>query len=256
MKALCAVSIVGSILVFVRVSTAQHTIVINDSLASNADTLLVKHGAQGMGKIAKWRIGDYEVVASHMGPTTIRTRGNKTEAESSSTGKFSFVLTNRTPDSASVNAAHSSTVHSLHDKGRDRGWTFGIHDEVVLDSANGTASITLTGDTTDTWALRVGVTMGDSTAREYEGVLTNGDRRIVISPASSRTHGRWGVLGSAAGFEFTENGQSLCALQYFGGTFGNTTLVWMLRSLDARTKLLLAAAMTAVLQMKSMEGGR
>jgi hypothetical protein len=97
--------------------------------------------------------------------------------------------------------------------------------------------------------------MGDSTAGKYQAVLTNGKRRIVISPASSKTHGRLGVLGSAAGYEFIENGQSLCALQYFGGKFGNTTLVWMLRSLDARTKLMLAAAMTAVLQMKSMEGG-
>jgi len=97
--------------------------------------------------------------------------------------------------------------------------------------------------------------MSDSTAGKYQAVLTNRERRIVISPARSKTHGRFGVLGSAAGYEFIENGQSLCALQYFGGTFGNTTLVWMLRSLDTRTRLMLAAAMTAVLQMKSMEGG-
>jgi hypothetical protein len=257
MKVFCAVSLLGGILVAVPVSAAQHNIVISDSLAANADTLIVKHGAQWVGRIAKWRIGDYEVVSSKMGPTTTRTKGNllRTEAASSSTGKFSFVLTNRTTDSARVNAAHNITVQSLHDMGLGHGWAIGSHDEVVLDSENGTASITLNGDTTDTWALLVGVTMGDSTAGKYQAVLTNGERRIVISPASSKTHGRFGLLGSAAGYEFIENGQSLCALQYFGGTFGNTTLVWMLRSLDARTKLMLAAAMTAVLQMKSMEGG-
>ena len=256
MKVFCAVSLLGAILVAVPVSAAQHNIVISDSLAANADTLIVKQGAQSGRRIWKWRIGDYEVVSSKMGPTAMRKRGDRTGAESTSTGGFSFVLTNRTADSAMVNAVHSITVHSLQDAGQGSGWTLGRHDDVVLDSANGAASITLNGDTTDTWALQVGVTMGDRQAAIYRAALSNGKRRIVISPASSKTHGRFGVLGSAAGYEFSENGQSLCALQYFGGKFGNTTLVWMLRSLDARTKLLLAAAMTAVLQMKSMEGGQ
>ena len=256
MKVFCAVTLLGGILVAVPVSAAQHNIVISDSLAANADTLIVKRGAQGMGRIAKWRIGDYEVVSSKMGPTTTRTKGNPlgTERESSS-GKFSFVLTNKTTDSAKVTAAHNVTVQSLHDVPLVHGWAIGLHDEVVLDSENGTASITLNGDTTDTWALVVGVRMRDSTAGKYQAILTNGERKIVLSPASSRTRGGFAGLGSAAGYEFIENGTSLCALQYFGGTWGNTTLVWMLRSLDARTKLMLAAAMTAVLQMKSMEGG-
>jgi hypothetical protein len=128
-------------------------------------------------------------------------------------------------------------------------------DEVMLDSANGTALITINGDTTDTWTLLMGVTIGPRREANHQAVLTNGERTIVLSPASSNTHGRSDVPGTAAGFEFIENGQSLCALQYFGGTFGNTSIVWMLRSLDARTKLMLAAAMTAVLQMKSPQGG-
>jgi hypothetical protein len=54
------------------------------------------------------------------------------------------------------------------------------------------------------------------------------------------------------GYEFIENGQSLCALQYYGGgAFGmNKNIIWIRRNLEARMKLILAAAMTAVLQIK------
>ena len=208
-----------------------------------------------MGRIAKWRIGDYAVVSSKMRPTTTRTKGNVlTQSESRSTEEFSFVLTNGTPDSARVDVAHNTTVQSLHQMELGHGWSIGS-DEVVLDSENATASITINGDTSDTWALLMGVTIGHRADGDYHAVLTNGERKIAISPASSNTQGRSGVLGTAAGYEFIENGQSLCALQYFGGRFGNTTIAWMLKSLDARTKLVLAAAMTAVLQMKSPQGG-
>jgi len=55
----------------------------------------------------------------------------------------------------------------------------------------------------------------------------------------------------ALGYEFIESGQSLGAVQYFGGSFDFTQVVWMHSGLDARTKLILAAAMTAVLQARS-----
>lgn len=58
----------------------------------------------------------------------------------------------------------------------------------------------------------------------------------------------------ALGCEFVENGQALCALQYFGGTSGGpnamtTYIVWMNRNQDRRMQLVLAAAMTAILQL-------
>ena len=257
MKVFCAVSLLVGMLVAVPVSAAQHNIVISDGLAGNADTLNVKKGAQGLGRIAKWRFGDYAVVSSKMRPTTTRAIGNvlNTEPESRSTGEFSFVLTNGTIDSARVNVAHSTTFHSRHQEMESgRGLSISS-DEVMLDSANGTALITINDDTTDTWTLLMGVTIGPRREANHQAVLTNGERTIVLAPASSNTEGRHDVPGTAAGFEFIENGQSLCALQYFGGTFGNTSIVWMLRSLDARTKLMLAAAMTAVLQMKSSRLG-
>ena len=58
------------------------------------------------------------------------------------------------------------------------------------------------------------------------------------------------------GYEFTENGHSLCAFQSFGGGLrGGTRAVWMERSLDAKLKLMLAAAMTTILQVDSSDTG-
>jgi hypothetical protein len=56
------------------------------------------------------------------------------------------------------------------------------------------------------------------------------------------------------GYEFVEDGRSLCAIQTFGGLYKETgRMVWMHRSLEARDKLVLAAAITAILQMESSQ---
>jgi hypothetical protein len=55
------------------------------------------------------------------------------------------------------------------------------------------------------------------------------------------------------GYEFVENGRSLCAVEYFSsglaGSAKNT--VWMDRNADTRLQLVLAAAMTAVLELQA-----
>ena len=59
----------------------------------------------------------------------------------------------------------------------------------------------------------------------------------------------------AMGFEFIEDGHSHCAVEYFSsgisGMYKNT--VWMDRDADPRMRLVLAAAMTAVLELKCNE---
>jgi len=60
-------------------------------------------------------------------------------------------------------------------------------------------------------------------------------------------------LFPALGYEFIENGQTLSALQYFGGgALGyNKNIVWIHNSLDEKVKLILAAASTAILQIQT-----
>lgn len=216
---------------------------LSDSLAARAARLDVKKGTQWAGHIARWHFGDYAVVASKGGWTTTRTDAWFFELASSTSEKFSFVLANGTADSATVNAARHVTVQSLRALPLGNGWWLG-QDELVQESDNLVALISLARDTSDKWQLFMGVS--------NRTFLTNGTRTIVLSLASSNKD-LYDVRGwPALGYEFVENGQSVGAVQFFSGSAAAPSVVWLQRSLDAETKLILAAAMTAVLQVKSL----
>jgi hypothetical protein len=227
------------------VTAAQKTIRISDTLAANADKLKVNNPAQWAGRIAGWRFGDYAVATSKQGPVETATTQNllKTKGDSSTSEQFSFVLTDKSTDSAMVNATRSSTAQFLRGLRLGHGWSIGA-DEVVSESHNFAALITINRDTSDTWAFFLGVTGSPS----YTGFLTNGERRITVAAASSNRD-PFDLKGwPALGYEFLENGRALGAIQYFA-LGPSAQFVWLDRNLDGRTKLLLAAAMTAVLQM-------
>src|SRR5439155_22056901 len=133
-------------------STAQKTFVTSDSIVAKDERMSVKKRTKWMGKIARWRFGDYAVVSSKTGGTTTSTKGKlfKTKTESGSTEKFSFVLTNGTTDSAIVIAARNVNVQELHKLDLGHGWSLGSY-ELVLESENFTAFITINPDTTETW---------------------------------------------------------------------------------------------------------
>jgi len=252
MQAFRVVRLFAGLVAAPAVSAAQRTIRISDSLARNAERLKVERGAQWMGHIGKWRFGDYAVVSGKPGWTHTRTTGNffQTESESRTHETFTFVMTNAATDSAIVNAARDVNVQELHKLDLGHGWSLGS-DELVQESENFTALITINRDTTETWVLFLGSTSGRDSEGKHVASLTNGERRILLSLASSNKDVYDFRGWPALGYEFVENGQSLCALQYFGGSFDFTQVVWMHSNLDARTKLILAAAMTAVLQLRT-----
>src|SRR2546430_14046038 len=252
MKVFGAVLFFAGLVAAPAVSAAQKTIRISDSLARNAERLKVERGAQWMGHIGKWRFGDYAVVSGKPGWITTRTTGNffQTETERRSAETFSFVFTNAATDSAIVNAARNVDVQALHKLDLGHGWSLGS-DELVQESEDFTALLTINRDTTETWVLLLGSTSGRDSEGKHVAFLTNGERRILLSLASSNKDVYDFRGWPALGYEFVENGQSLCALQYFGGLFDFRQIVWMHSNLDARTKLVLAAAMTAVLQLRT-----
>ncbi len=252
MKVFGAVLFFAGLVAAPAVSAAQKTIRISDSLARNAERLKVERGDQWMGHIWKWRFGDYAVVSGKPGWTHTRTTGNffQTESESRTHETFTFVLTNAATDSAVVNAARNANVQELHKLDLGHGWSLG-RDELVQESENFTALITINRDTTETWVLFLGSTSGRDSEGKHVAFLANGERRILLSLASSNKDVYDFRGWPALGYEFVENGQSLCALQYYGGSYDFTQVVWMHRSLDTRMKLILAAAMTAVLQVRS-----
>ena len=238
---------------------AQKEIVIDDSLAANATKLNVKMGGQGFGKTWKFRFGDYGVVSSKAGWTSTTAKGNlfNTKTESKSTQKFSFVMTNTGNDSALVNAASNINTKELH--GFEISPSFSVgEDELLYESNNFSVYIYINNDSTDTWALLMNITRGSKTEKSWEAVLSNGVTKIFLYPASSLKDSKDNQSFPARGYEFIENEKSIGAVQYLGGGMigYNKNIVWLDNRLDEKTKLILAAAMTAIMQKKTAEMGR
>jgi len=234
-------------------SQAQKDIVISDSLAVNGEKLKVKMGTQGLGKIWKMKFGNYAVISSKQGWTTTSSKGNyfNTKTETKSAVKFSFLMTNKLNDTARVNAANNISTQLLHEVEIFSNVFWG-NNELLQESQNFSAYITINGDTTEVWALLMNIIRGSNTEGTYDVILTNGDRKIFVTPASSNKNGTDSRSTPALGYEFIENGQSLSALQYYGGGMMvmNKNIVWIHNSLDEKFKLIIAAASTAILQTK------
>lgn len=232
------------------VSTAAQSIQIDPSLAGNAYKLPVKKGAQWPGKIAKWRFGEFAVASSRMGTTT--TTANvplfSLTDKRKSRNTFSFVLVNAARDSAAVRTEHRRYLEQGRPIYIGNSVSIG-DDELRWASDEFEASLVVAGDTSDTWSLRTLYAEGPDAEGTYEAVLTNGQRTIVLEPVSIAEEDRKPLASPAYGYEFFEGEESLGAVQYQGGMSGQKYIVWLRRDLDPRMRLLLAAAMTALLQM-------
>lgn len=241
--------------IFAGTTNAQKKgIIISENLVANSKPLKVKMGAQKMGKIWSFKFGDYAVTDSKNGWTTTTSKSNlfNTKTESKSTEKFAFTLTSKTGDYAKVNAANNIEIKTLQETELFAGFYIG-DDEVLLDSRNFTAFINLNQDTTEIWILYMNVTTGNTVDNGGTAFLTNGERKIFIISTDSNKNGTDSRTFPALGYEFFENEQPVCALQYFGGgAFGmNKNIVWIHDNLNSEMKLILAAAMTSVLQLKN-----
>lgn len=240
------------LLILAKNTRAQSEIVISDHLAGNATKLKVKMGVQRMGKIWNFRFGDYAVASSKMGWTRTRAGSNffDTQTETNSTGKFSFVLVNKTNDSAEVNAVNNIDIQSLRGV-RILGNLFIDSEEQLRESKNFSAFITNNRDTSEIWALFMNETISNTWSR-YEAFLTNGEREILFTSATSHKKDAANAL-PALGYELVEDGESIAAVQYLGaGVLGqNKNIIWLRKDLNEKMKIILAAAITAVLQDKN-----
>jgi hypothetical protein len=235
---------------------SQKTIVIDESLSANAEIMKVKMGIQWIGKMWKFRFGDYAVVSSKMALTTGTSKtnlfGNRTENKNKN--KFSFLMKGPTPDTARVNAAQNIDVKTSQSI-EILPHLFLGSDEVLEETDNFVAFININEDTTDTWALVMNVMRGTGVegGNQRESFLANGVRKILLVPVTSNKNGDASRGLPALGYELSENGQALGAVQYYGGGLlgWNKNIIYIHRNLEPKMKLLLAAAMTAVLQVKA-----
>ena len=266
MKTLRSVLLIAGLLVAVPASAKPKHILISDTLLAHAEPWDVKRNDKWT-VMNRWTFGDYAVVASKTGWITGGTHTNlfKTKTESHSENKFSFVMSNKT-DSAFVDAVRQIVTQSNPGLKVAEGVHVGGTGRTVQTNRF-IASITIGRDTTEVWDLLIGDTEVSEFSYDRDdlasqtSVLIHGDRRIALVPAFSNKLDKKPSVGSllgmqlhpgAMGYVFVEDGRSLCAVEYFSsgisGYYKNT--VWMDRSADPQLQLVLAAAMTSVLELK------
>jgi len=251
---LLRIYILAFLLIIAQHANSQKDIVISDSLVENGEKLNVKMGSQGFGKIWKFHFGEYGVVSSKLGWTVTSNKGNflNTRTESKSTQKFSFLMTGKANDFATVNAASNISVQSLQGMEIFPHFSWGSN-ELVQESSNFSAFISINGDTSEIWALLMNMVRGNNEQAKDDAVLINGERKILVTPTTSNRNGGDRRSQPALGYEYVEDGQSLGAVQYYGGgAFGmNKNIVWIGKKLEDKMKLVLAATSTAILQLKA-----
>jgi hypothetical protein len=232
----------------------QKNIVLSEPLATSGTEMKVKMGTQWMGKIWNFRFGEYAVSSSKNGWTTTNSKSNffNTKTQSISKQKFSFVLSQGNKSNATVNAATQITMEELNSFQISPGLFIG-RDELTAGSELFTAIITISTDTSATWSLMMLTSGGSKVEQQYRAQLTNGERNILIVPVNSNKYGEDSRSIPALGYELHEAGSALSALQYYGGgMLGlNKNIIWIDKTLEQDMQLILAAAMTAILQVKA-----
>lgn len=241
------------ILIFsTNISAQDKSIVISDSLKMNSDELTVKMGSKWFGKIWKFSFGQYAVISGKLNwmRTNYKTDLLDTRTNNKSSEKFSFRLAETGKDTANVNALNAMETKAVQEVELLPHFFIGKN-ELVYGKSIFSVFITLQTDTVENWILLMSEfeNAGTENGFKAQGIFTNGSRKIFIVPAKSAGT----VKPPALGYELFENAQPIAALQYFGGgMFGlNKNIIWLSHYLDGQTKLRVAAALTALLQLKS-----
>ena len=244
------------LLAFIPGILIAQDIIIDKDLANNSEVFKVKIGTQRLGKIAKYKFSEYSVVESKNG--WVKSRGYSnffgTKEEKETKQKFSFVLSDGSSNMATVNAATNVNVKMNREVEIFAGFYSGDN-ELRLAEHNFTATLFLNQDTANLWLLFMKKSIGTE-ANDYGGAfLTNDEKKIDINSVSSKKNASDKGLLPAMGYEFLYDEKSLCALQYFGGGIlgANKIFIWLRTDLDQEMKLLLSAAMTAILQKESTD---
>lgn len=231
----------------------QKNICISEELSNNSDKLKVKLGTKWPNRIWNFEFGNYKVVESKTGWVTETAGSNLlgTKSETETKYKFAFRLINKEADTAIVKANNNSSIQEVHSIELFKDFYIG-DDQIVNQTEFFISSINLSNDKEDPWALLMSQFYNKNQHYEKIAFLQNNERNIAIAEVSSRECSDDKQRFPALGFEFIENEQAIGAVQYVGrGTFGtNKNIVWLKSDLDQKSKLILAAAMAALMEIK------
>jgi len=245
------------------VASSNKSVQIDEDLRANAEVLKVSLGTSTPAHQVNIRFGEYSVVSSKVreGRETTTSEFLGPVAYTRVRNYFTFVLKGAASETAKVKAEWNILSEKPGqcleiDFGGDVSIDYcfgdeepqpGFHDLVV-------APIQIDGEAASRWTLLLDVVRSKSGLTERAGTsyLTDGSRQIVIRPVTSAGPAKSLLDLPARGFEFWEAGQSVGAVQYYaGGALGlNKNVVYLRRDLDPQLKLLLASAMTAIMEYK------
>jgi hypothetical protein len=230
----------------------QKSIVIDEKLAENSEKFKVKMGVQWMGKIFNYKFGPYEVLDSKSGwtTTTAKSKFFSSKLESRSDQKFSFELGDKSKDTAFVNVLFTITTEEIQAIEITPGFYIMPGDLNSENDENFMAFIFTASNPDDVWVLVM--QKSDLNGEEHlnDAFLTNRQRTIDIVPANSNLNEDDFRTYKALGYAFVEKENTVGAMQYYGGgALGyNKNIFWLGSDLDKQFKLILAAAMTSLLQ--------
>lgn len=230
----------------------QKDIVLSDYLLQNSEKLKVKMGAAWFGKMFNMKFGDYEVKKSKARSKKSSSASNfwNTRIETDIGYKFNFEFVDKKSESAIVNVVYSEKIMELQSFRISDHFSIGS-DMILMDSVNYTANIYLKSNEAEVWNLQMFKINGFDLEFVDGGYLTTGDRVIRIDFVTSADLGGDKRRIPAIGYRFVEDGKSIGALQYYaGGMLGlNKNYVRIDKNLDRKTKLVLAASMTTILEI-------
>ena len=235
------------------VSSQKKSIVIDEDLQENSDHFKVKIGTQWLGRIHRFQFGNYSVVKSRNGAQVTQASSNfwGTYSKTKSENKFSFILSDGRADSIVVSSLSNISVEQSREFNLLR---FGDIEEKMMEQLENKSvfisKLQYSPDQNDDWKIYMENSVEGQTEGRHAGAIWNQSRTIDIIPVSSNRKGDDKRMFPALGYEFVENGIALGAVQYFGGgAFGlNKNKVWLRKDLDTHTKLVLAGAMTNLMQ--------
>ncbi len=241
----------------------QKDIIIPPELDSHSEMLKVKMGAAWFGKIYNFQFGEYAIISSKNGVTKIKGHSNflETKSEEVTERAFSFVMRGESTVEATVNAGitmNSESIGSLNlfSFDSDEGLRFGTANPgsesfTIRDILS--AFITLSNDTSTVWSFLLKSEWDMTNGYNDEMLLTNGQRQILVSPVTSNDNGTDKRQYPALGFVFRENDKPLSAVQHFGGGLlgQNKSRIWIHDEAGPDLSLVLAAAMTTILEYKA-----
>lgn len=251
------ISILAAGLALLPACRSASRIILADGLRAGTDVVRARMTFQAPGRTWNFKFGEYAIVKSRMSAAATTTTGDGTLEGSLTTSSFWFVLKGAGPETVRVEASQRTGSLNVEDVEIAPGSSVGVEGVTGVHS-HLVATLAFEGEEAPPWKLylnsvKTGGGIGEKTSVSY---MTDGMREIVLTPVTNDVPGAKGHSIPARGYEFAEKGTPLGAVQYYGGgIFGlNQNYVHLRRDLDRRTKLLLAAAMTAVMQAKSGTG--